>query len=84
MLHNNKFILNGILAFSIFSLVIAYYVQYILGHKLKKFLGWQLWGYIRKLNEHKKIFQEVGLNILKEGADERGRQFFLLTRGNHL
>ena len=33
MLHNNKFILNGILAFSIFSLVIAYYVQYILGHK---------------------------------------------------
>jgi len=33
MLHNNKFILNSILAFSIFSLVIAYYVQYILGHK---------------------------------------------------
>ena len=33
MLHNNKFILNGILVFSIFSLVIAYYVQYILGHK---------------------------------------------------
>ena len=33
MLHNNKFILNGILAFSIFSLVIAYYIQYILGHK---------------------------------------------------
>jgi len=33
MLQNNKFILNGILAFSIFSLVIAYYVQYILGHK---------------------------------------------------
>ena len=33
MLHNNRFILNGILAFSIFSLVIAYYIQYILGHK---------------------------------------------------
>ena len=33
MLNNNKFILNGILAFSIFSLVIAYYIQYILGHK---------------------------------------------------
>ena len=33
MLHNNKFILNGILAFSIFSLVIAYYIQYVLGHK---------------------------------------------------
>jgi Disulfide bond formation protein DsbB len=33
MLHNNKFILNGILAFSIFSLIIAYYIQYILGHK---------------------------------------------------
>ena len=33
MLNNNKFILNGILAFSILSLAIAYYVQYILGHK---------------------------------------------------
>ena len=33
MSHNNKSILNGILAFSIFSLVIAYYIQYILGHK---------------------------------------------------
>ena len=33
MLHNNKFILNGILAFSIFSLVVAYYIQYVLGHK---------------------------------------------------
>ena len=33
MLHNNKFILNGILAFSIFSLLIAYYIQYILGHE---------------------------------------------------
>ena len=33
MLHNNKFILNGILAFSIFSLVIAYYIQYVLGYK---------------------------------------------------
>ena len=33
MLYNNKFILNGILAFSIFSLGIAYYIQYILGHK---------------------------------------------------
>ena len=33
MLHNNKFILNGILAFSIFSLLIAYYIQYVLGHK---------------------------------------------------
>ena len=33
MLQNNKFILNGVLAFSIFSLVIAYYIQYVLGHK---------------------------------------------------
>ena len=33
MLNNNKLILNGILAFSIFSLVIAYYIQYVLGHK---------------------------------------------------
>ncbi len=33
MLNNNKFILNSILAFSILSLSIAYFVQYILGHK---------------------------------------------------
>ena len=33
MLNNNKFILNGVLAFSIVSLTIAYYIQYVLGHK---------------------------------------------------
>ena len=33
MLNNNKFILNSILAFSILSLSIAYFVQYKLGHK---------------------------------------------------
>ena len=30
---NNKFILNGVLVFSILSLLIAYYIQYVLGHK---------------------------------------------------
>ena len=30
---DNKFILNGVLAFSILSLSIAYFIQYILGHK---------------------------------------------------
>ena len=30
---NNKLILNAILAFSILSLSIAYFIQYILGHK---------------------------------------------------
>ena len=30
---NNKFILNGILIFSILSLLIAYSIQYVLGHK---------------------------------------------------
>ena len=30
---NNKFILNSVLAFSIISLAIAYYIQYALGHK---------------------------------------------------
>ena len=30
---NNKLILNGILAFSIFTLSIAYFIQYVLGHK---------------------------------------------------
>ena len=33
MLNNNKFILNVILAFSIFSLSIAYYIEYVLGHE---------------------------------------------------
>ena len=33
MLNNNKFILNSILTFSILSLIIAYYIQYVLGHK---------------------------------------------------
>ena len=30
---NNKFILNAVLIFSILSLFIAYYIQYVLGHK---------------------------------------------------
>ena len=30
---NSKFILNGVLVFSILSLLIAYYIQYMLGHK---------------------------------------------------
>ena len=33
MILNNKFFLNGILAFSILSLSIAYFIQYVLGHK---------------------------------------------------
>ena len=33
MLNNNKYILNGVLIFSIISLSIAYFIQYILGHK---------------------------------------------------
>ena len=33
MMNNNKYILNGVLIFSIASLVIAYYIQYVLGHK---------------------------------------------------
>ncbi len=33
MLNNNRFILNSILAFSILSLAIAYFIQYILGHE---------------------------------------------------
>ena len=30
---NNKFILNGVLIFSIISLSIAYFLQYVLGYK---------------------------------------------------
>ena len=30
---NNKFILNSVLVFSILSLSIAYFIQYVLGHK---------------------------------------------------
>ena len=33
MLNNNRLILNSVLAFSILSLTIAYFVQYILDHK---------------------------------------------------
>ena len=33
MLNNNRFILNSVLAFSILSLAIAYFTQYVLGHK---------------------------------------------------
>ncbi len=33
MLNNNRLILNSILAFSILSLTIAYFIEYILGHK---------------------------------------------------
>ena len=33
MILNNKLLLNGILAFSITSLTIAYFIQYVLGHK---------------------------------------------------
>ena len=33
MFKNNRLILNGVLAFSILSLSIAYFIQYILGHK---------------------------------------------------
>ena len=32
-MNSNKLLLNSILAFSIFSLSIAYYIQYVLGHK---------------------------------------------------
>ena len=33
MFENNRLILNGVLAFSILSLSIAYFIQYVLGHK---------------------------------------------------
>ena len=32
-MNSNKLLLNGILIFSIFSLSIAYFIQYVLGHK---------------------------------------------------
>ena len=32
-MNSNKLLLNGILAFGILSLLIAYFVQYVLGHK---------------------------------------------------
>ncbi len=32
-MNSNKLVLNGILAFSILSLSIAYFIQYVLGHK---------------------------------------------------
>ena len=32
-MNSNKFLLNSILAFSIITLLIAYFIQYVLGHK---------------------------------------------------
>ena len=32
-MNSNKLLLNGILAFSVLSLSIAYFIQYVLGHK---------------------------------------------------
>jgi len=32
-MNSNKFLLNGILIFSILSLTIAYFIQYVIGHK---------------------------------------------------
>ena len=33
MLNNNRFVLNSVLSFSILSLAIAYFIQYVLGHE---------------------------------------------------
>jgi hypothetical protein len=55
-------------------------IKSLIGHSLKKFFGWQLWGYCRFLDEHHKIFHKVGLKVFLEGEDKRKRNFFILTK----
>ncbi len=55
-------------------------IKSLIGHSLKKLLGWQLWGYCRFINEHSEIFQKAGFKIFLEGEDLRGRNFFFLKK----
>ena len=64
ILKNNKYILVGILSFSISSLLIAYYIEYALGHKpcnlclierIPYFISFILTSFVLLLNRLEKI-----------------------------
>ena len=76
-MNSNKLLLNGILAFSIFSLSIAYFIQYVLGHKpcnlciierIPYIAGIILISLIFILNKYQKIISSLILIFFTFGA----------------
>ncbi len=68
ILKNNKYILLGILSFSICSLLIAYYIEYVLGHKscnlclierVPYFISFILTSFVLALNRLEKVISIV-------------------------
>ena len=68
ILKNNKYILVGILSFSISSLLIAYYIEYALGHKpcnlclierIPYFISFILTSFVLLLNRLEKIISII-------------------------
>ena len=77
ILKNNKYILVGILSFSISSLLIAYYIEYVLGHKpcnlclierIPYFIGLILTLFLLILNRLEKIILIIMLLSFLFGA----------------
>lgn len=77
ILKNNKYILLGILSFSICSLLIAYYIEYVLGHKpcnlclierVPYFISFILTAFILVLNRLGKIISIIILLSFIFGA----------------
>ena len=76
-MNSNKLLLNGILAFSILSLSIAYFIQYVLGHKpcnlciierIPYIAGIILISLIFILNKYQKIISSLILIFFIFGA----------------
>ena len=76
-MNSNKLLLNGILAFSILSLSIAYFIQYILGHKPCNLCIIERIPYIAAIilislifiiNKYKKIISSLILSFFIFGA----------------
>ena len=77
ILKNNKYILVGILSFSICSLLIAYYIEYVLGHKpcnlclierVPYFISFILTSFVLTLNRLGKIISIIILLSFIFGA----------------
>jgi disulfide bond formation protein DsbB len=77
ILKNNKYILVGILSFSICSLLIAYYIEYVLGHKpcnlclierVPYFISFILTSFVLALNRLEKVISIIILLSFIFGA----------------
>ena len=77
ILKNNKYILVGILSFSISSLLIAYYIEYALGHKpcnlclierVPYFISFILTAFVLALNRLEKVISIIILLSFIFGA----------------